>query len=222
MITNTHSVGVVRDAVVAWLISDAVSADIRFALPVVAETFDGILNDVNGFHVKKEHVFEALNGAASGPLAEGNVGGGTGMVCHRFKGGIGASSRKLDAREGGYTVGVLVQANYGDRKDLTIAGVPVGREITDFRPGVGAETGAANREFVAWFFLGDRFSGSPDIPAIDQAAGSFKTHPGSGCPQAGQRQTSAHRWERFRPPRGTRRNSGCPRDPGSAPPGWRK
>jgi len=152
MITNTHSVGVVRDAVVAWLISDAVSADIRFALPVVAETFAGILNDVNGFHVKKEHVFEALNGAASGPLAEGNVGGGTGMVCHRFKGGIGASSRKLDAREGGYTVGVLVQANYGDRKDLTIAGVPVGREITDFRPGVGAETGAANREFGAWFF----------------------------------------------------------------------
>ena len=134
MITNTHSVGVVRDAVVAWLISDLVFADIRFALPVVAETYDGMLSDINGFHVNKEHVFAALNSSASGPVAEGNVGGGTGMVCHRFKGGIGTASRKVNARYGGYTVGVLVQANYGYRATLTIAGVPVGREITDLQP----------------------------------------------------------------------------------------
>jgi L-aminopeptidase/D-esterase-like protein len=105
-----------------------------FSLPVVAETYDGFLNDIDGFHVKKEHVFQALEGAKSGPIAEGNVGGGTGMIAHRFKGGTGTSSRKLDEKTGGYTVGVLVQANYGSRDLLHIAGVPVGKEITDLMP----------------------------------------------------------------------------------------
>ena len=132
MITNTHSVGVVRDAVVEWLVKRDPS--VSWALPVVAETYDGVLNDINGFHVKREHAFEALDTAKSGAVAEGNVGGGTGMRVHQFKGGIGTSSRKLTAEEGGYTVGVLVQANYGKREQLRIAGVPVGREITDLMP----------------------------------------------------------------------------------------
>lgn len=139
MITNTHSVGVVRDAVIEWnarrSTSEGYSGD--FSLPVVAETWDGFLNDINGFHVKKEHVFQAIENAKSGPVAEGNVGGGTGMVTHGFKGGIGTSSRLLGTQEGGYTVGVLVQANYGARDLLRIAGVPVGKEITDLRPAPG-------------------------------------------------------------------------------------
>ena len=131
MITNTHSVGVVRDAVIAWRVKKA-SADEQgywWSLPVVAETWDGYLNDVNGFHVKPEHVFQALDTAHGGPVEEGNVGGGTGMVCHEFKGGIGTSSRVVNLKEGSYTVGVLVQCNYGLRDQLRIAGVPVGREI---------------------------------------------------------------------------------------------
>lgn len=138
MITNTHSVGLVHDAVIDWMHQrksiDPSYARILWSLPVVAETYDGILNDINGFHVKKEHVFEALEGASSGSIAEGNVGGGTGMICHQFKGGIGTSSRRLDEVSGGYTVGVLVQANYGSREFLTIAGAPVGREIPDLMP----------------------------------------------------------------------------------------
>jgi D-aminopeptidase len=100
-----------------------------WSLPVVAETWDGYLNDVNGFHVKPEDAFHALDSAHSGPVEEGNVGGGTGMICNEFKGGIGTASRVLDAKYGGYTVGVLVQCNYGERDQLRIAGVPVGREI---------------------------------------------------------------------------------------------
>jgi L-aminopeptidase/D-esterase-like protein len=134
MITNTHSVGVVRDAVIAWQMKQQGKTFQPWSLPVVAETWDGGLNDVNGFHVKPEHVFQSLDGAKSGTVAEGNVGGGTGMVAHGFKGGTGTSSRKLDARGGGYTVGVLVQANYGRRQNLHIAGVPVGQEITDLLP----------------------------------------------------------------------------------------
>jgi len=138
MITNTHSVGVVRDAVVAWIyeksLCDPALAGTYWSLPVVAETYDGCLNDINGFHVKQDHVFAALNKTSTGPVAEGNVGGGTGMICHQFKGGIGTASRKLEDKNGGYTVGVLVQANHGHRNDLTIAGVPVGREITDLQP----------------------------------------------------------------------------------------
>ena len=135
MITNTHSVGVVRDAVIAWRVKHGPPDEDGYwwSLPVVAETWDGYLNDVNGFHVKPEHVFHALESAHSGPVEEGNVGGGTGMVCNEFKGGIGTASRVLDAKHGGYTVGVLVQCNYGSRDQLRIAGVPVGREIPEQR-----------------------------------------------------------------------------------------
>jgi D-aminopeptidase len=131
MITNTHSVGVVRDAVIAWRVAHGApdATESWWSLPVVAETWDGWLNDTNGFHVKPQHVFQALDGAASGKVAEGSVGGGTGMICNGFKGGIGTSSRKLAAADGGYVLGVLVQCNYGRRPNLRIAGIPVGREI---------------------------------------------------------------------------------------------
>ncbi len=122
MITNTHSVGIVHDAVIEWIVRKGRSFD--WSLPVVAETWDGSLNDINGFHVTKEHAFAAIDGAASGPVAEGNVGGGTGMMCHGFKGGIGTASRRLGTAAGGYTVGVMVQCNYGGRRQLRIAGVP--------------------------------------------------------------------------------------------------
>jgi L-aminopeptidase/D-esterase-like protein len=127
LITNTNSVGVARDAVVSWALRR--NAEFFWILPVVAETFDGLLNDVNGFHVKPEHVFAALDSARGGPVTEGSVGGGTGMLCNGFKGGIGTSSRVVAERAGGYTVGVLVQCNYGSQQGLRIAGVPVGREI---------------------------------------------------------------------------------------------
>ena len=132
MITNTHSVGVVRDAVIQWKVKRG-EADMEgywWSLPVVAETWDGYLNDINGFHVKAEDAIHALDSASSGPVAEGSVGGGTGMICNEFKGGIGTSSRALTAKEGGYSVGVLVQCNYGEREQLRIAGIPVGREIS--------------------------------------------------------------------------------------------
>ena len=135
MITNTHSVGVVRDSYIQWQVKNAhrpstnVFGDSFFSLPIVAETFDGSLNDVNGFHVKPEHVVHALESAASGSVAEGNVGGGTGMVCYGFKGGSGTASRALDGFLEGYTVGVFVQCNCGRRQQLRIAGVPVGLEI---------------------------------------------------------------------------------------------
>jgi D-aminopeptidase len=131
MITNTHSVGVVRDAVIAWRLRHG-KPDVQgysWSLPVVAETWDGFLNDIDGFHVKQEDAWHAIDTAQGGPVAEGNVGGGTGMVCNEFKGGIGTSSRVIDAKYGGYTVGVLTQCNYGRRDQLRIAGVPVGREI---------------------------------------------------------------------------------------------
>jgi L-aminopeptidase/D-esterase-like protein len=145
MITNTHSVGVVRDAVIKWRVRSAPadSSGYWWSLPVVAETYDGYLNDVNGFHVTEAHAFEALDGARGGPVAEGNVGGGTGMVCYGFKGGIGTASRVVKADGVAYTVGVLVQANFGRRTDLRIAGVPVGAELRDDVPyaEVAAERG---------------------------------------------------------------------------------
>ena len=133
MITNTHSVGVVRDAVIQWRVTHGQPDPTGYwwSLPVVAETWDGWLNDINGFHVKPEHALHAIDTASFGPVPEGNVGGGTGMVCNGFKGGIGTASRKLDTKDGGYTVGVLVQCNYGRRPDLRIAGVPVGKEIPE-------------------------------------------------------------------------------------------
>ncbi|HUO14938.1 MAG TPA: P1 family peptidase [Verrucomicrobiae bacterium] len=143
MITNTHSVGVVRDAVIAWKVKHG-SADMEgywWSLPVVAETWDGWLNDINGFHVKPEDAWHALDTAHSGPVEEGNVGGGTGMICNEFKGGTGTSSRVLHAKDGGYTIGVLVQCNYGRRDQLRIAGVPVGKEIPE-HPAYGSDTGS--------------------------------------------------------------------------------
>ena len=130
-LTNTHSVGVVHDAIIAHEVKKFRAEDVDWSLPVAAETYDGWLNDINGFHVKPEHVFAALDRAAGGPVAEGCVGGGTGMNCHEFKGGIGTSSRVVHESIGGWTVGALVQANYGRRALLRIDGVPVGEEISE-------------------------------------------------------------------------------------------
>lgn len=132
LITNTHSVGVARDATIQWMLQH--QPGFRWALPVVAETWDGVLNDINGFHITPAHVLAALNGARGGPVIEGSVGGGTGMICNGFKGGIGTSSRLLAPESGGYTLGVLVQCNYGSRRGLRIAGVPVGKVLVE--PGV--------------------------------------------------------------------------------------
>ncbi len=129
LITNTHSVGTARDASIQWMLDNGY--DFLWTLPVVAETWDGTLNDINGFHVRPEHVFAALDSASSGPVEEGAVGGGTGMICHGFKGGIGTASRTVEIEAGGYTVGVLVQCNYGRQPDLRITGVPVGQELLD-------------------------------------------------------------------------------------------
>ena len=131
LITNTHSVGAVHQAAIEWRVSqgDADSSGYWWSLPVVAETWDGYLNDINGFHVKTEHAKAALENAKDGPVQEGNVGGGTGMICHEFKCGIGTSSRIAKTSDGDFTVGVLVQANYGLRETLRIAGVPVGKHL---------------------------------------------------------------------------------------------
>ena len=143
MITNTHSVGVVRDAVIAWRLKHGPpdKEGYSWSLPVVAETWDGYLNDVNGLHVKPEDAFHALDSAHGGPVEEGNVGGGTGMICNEFKGGIGTSSRVVESKFGGYTVGVLVQCNYGRRPEFRVAGVPVGREIPE-KTVWGSDTGS--------------------------------------------------------------------------------
>jgi L-aminopeptidase/D-esterase-like protein len=131
MITNTHSVGVVRDAAVKWMVGRGWTSD--WHVPVTAETWDGALNDLNGFHVRQEHALAALEAARPGAVTEGSVGGGTGMMCNDFKGGIGTASRRLPADRGGYTVGVLVQCNYGyfARRMLRIAGAPVGQELAE-------------------------------------------------------------------------------------------
>src|SRR5262249_25053637 len=149
MITNTHSVGVVRDAYLAWLVKNNRRPGTNifdggfYTYPIVAETYDGFLNDINGFHVKPEDVAAALEAASAGPVPEGNVGGGTGMVCYGFKGGIGTSSRKV---AGGYTVGVLVQCNCGSRRQLRIGGLPAGQELA--APAPRAAMGPAYREGV--------------------------------------------------------------------------
>ena len=142
LITNTGSVGTVHEAEIAFMNERHPSRDWAF-LPVVGETWDGTLNDVRGQHVKKEHVFAAIEAAKDGAVVEGNVGGGTGMICYGFKGGIGTSSRRVPESAGSYTVGVLVQANFGRRPELTVAGVPVGREIADLTPEINREGGAA-------------------------------------------------------------------------------
>jgi D-aminopeptidase len=162
-ITNTHSVGVVRDAVLKWQVARPGLQP--WGLPVVAETYDGGLNDINGFHVTDAHVLKALDSAAGGLPAEGNVGGGTGMVCHQFKGGIGTASRVLAGSDGGFTVGVLVQCNYGGRPSFSVAGVPVGAEVPDLLPCTTRPSGAANERPC------DRPSGTPrpDAAAADDA-----------------------------------------------------
>ena len=133
MITNTNSVGVVRDAVLKWYVDTDwyMGEEWWYTYPVVAETYDGFLNDIYGFHVKEKNVLEAIDNASGGKIEEGNVGGGTGMMCLGFKGGTGTASRIVKIKDASYTVGVLVQANFGRKKSLTIAGVPVGRELLD-------------------------------------------------------------------------------------------
>lgn len=150
-LTSTHSVGVVHDALIAHEVSQRGGDEVFWGLPVVGETWDGVLNDINGFHVRPEHVAGALADASGGPVIEGSVGGGTGMLCHGFKGGIGTASRVLPAERGGYTVGVLVQANHGRRARLQVDGVPVGRVIGPEEvplpgppPGPGAVGGAGS------------------------------------------------------------------------------
>lgn len=132
MITNTNSVGVVRDAVLKWFVKKGwYKEDFWYTYPVVAETYDGFLNDIYGFHVKESHAFEALENAKSGLIKEGNVGGGTGMMCLGFKGGSGTSSRVVRIQDSIYTLGVFVQANFGRKRNLTIAGIPIGIELKD-------------------------------------------------------------------------------------------
>jgi L-aminopeptidase/D-esterase-like protein len=147
MITNTHSVGVVRDAVIQWRVNHGQPDPTGYwwSLPVVAETWDGWLNDINGFHVKPADVFRAIDSAHGGPVEEGNVGGGTGMICNEFKGGIGTSSRRFESKSVSYTLGVLVQCNYGRRQNLRIAGVPVGREIPEAAAYSSASFGEVDR-----------------------------------------------------------------------------
>jgi L-aminopeptidase/D-esterase-like protein len=132
LITNTHQVGVVRDAAISWMRQQGYAS--LFLVPIVAETYDGMLNDIDGGHVKSEHVFAALDGAGGGPIAEGSVGGGTGMMTCEYKAGTGTASRVLPADQGGYTVGVLVQANYGERRSLRIGGIKLGERLADDRP----------------------------------------------------------------------------------------
>ena len=176
MITNTHSVGVVRDAVLEWMRDrravDELAPGVWWGLPVVAETYDGTLNDINGFHVRPEHAMRAMDAASGGPVAEGNVGGGTGMICNQFKGGIGTASRRV----GDHTVGVLVQCNYGGRTGLRIAGVPVGQEIQDLRPEYGRGSGEADVEDAVSVDGGPGASavtaGAPP-PGTEEALGSI-------------------------------------------------
>ncbi len=146
MITNSHSVGAVHDGATRWMVghyADSWHNNPLWAMPVVSETYDGVLNDINGFHVTRDHALSAIRSAASGPIAEGNVGGGTGMICYEFKGGTGTSSRMLKIDGESFTLGVLVQANHGIRPWLTVAGIPVGEEMSEHRiPGFKAECGS--------------------------------------------------------------------------------
>ena len=169
-ITNTHSVGVVRDAILQWQVTRPGLQP--WGLPVVAETYDGRLNDINGFHVTPDHVRSALDGASAGHVPEGNVGGGTGMVCHGFKGGIGTASRRLPAASGGYTVGVLVQCNYGARRELRVAGVPVGEEIQDLLPCAASRDATLLSHMARCGSGGSAGSGGRLAPSLEEDAGA--------------------------------------------------
>lgn len=148
VLTNTHSVGTAHQAVIAWGRARFPGTS-RYSLPLVAETWDGFLNDINGFHVTPRHVTAALDGARTGPVAEGNVGGGTGMMAYRFKAGTGTASRAVEVDGVRYSLGVLVQANYGRRPELVISGVPVGREIPDRMPETGRPKGRREGSIIA-------------------------------------------------------------------------
>jgi D-aminopeptidase len=148
-LTNTHSVGVVRDALLAEMLATDPGRGSEWSLPVVAETWDGVLNDLNGFHVRREHVHEAFVAAHDGPVEEGGVGSGTGMICHGFKGGIGTASRVLPEADGGHTVGVLVQANHGRRERFAVNGVPVARALSDIPLPGPSESGSDGRAGAA-------------------------------------------------------------------------
>jgi len=170
-ITNTHSVGIVRDAVIEWMVKNR--ENFLWVLPVVAETYDGTLNDINGMHVKREHVFAALDSARGGVIAQGNVGGGTGMMCFGLKGGTGTASRVVPATVGGYTVGVLVQCNFGNRPRFSPLGVPVGRELpATLRPCRAPGVEAAREQFRG---LPECASAgeTPDVPVVPEGAGSI-------------------------------------------------
>lgn len=132
LITNTHSVGIVRDAAIQWMRQRQWPFD--WTVPIVGETYDGLFNDIDGGHIQAQHVFEALDAARSGPMAEGNVGGGAGMITYWYKGGTGTSSRLVAKTDGAYTVGVLVQSNYGTRRQLRIGGIPMGQYLADELP----------------------------------------------------------------------------------------
>tara|TARA_Y100000814_G_scaffold293256_1_gene274074 strand:+ start:104 stop:940 length:837 start_codon:yes stop_codon:yes gene_type:complete len=138
-ITNTHSVGIVRDTLIKWITNNPKFNDSKFSLPLIAETYDGVLNDINGHHVQEQHIFEAISNSNQSSILEGNVGGGTGMICHQFKGGIGTSSREIKINNNTYTVGTLVQANYGKREDLTINGISVGEQLNDQLPEINTQ-----------------------------------------------------------------------------------
>lgn len=178
-ITNTHSVGVVRDAIIGWQVSRGALLQ-PWSLPIVAETYDGWLNDINGFHVKPEHVVAALDDARDGAVVEGNVGGGTGMICYGFKGGIGTASRRLSDDDDAFTVGVLVQANFGARGQLRIDGVPVGRVLA--RESLPSATDAAAAE---------RTTGHESLPPAggDQEGGGGSSYASSAnaLPAAAER-----------------------------------
>ena len=170
-ITNTHSVGVVRDAVIQWMAKHREA--FLWALPVVAETYDGTLNDINGMHVKPEHVFAALDGAKGGPTPQGNVGGGTGMMCFGLKGGTGTASRVTSAQVGGYTVGVLVQCNFGNRTRFSPLGVPVGRDLpATLRPCRAAGVQPSREQFRGLPACGAGSDGS-EKPVVPEGAGSI-------------------------------------------------
>ena len=189
-ITNTHSVGVVRDALIAHAIRHHPAGAEFWSLPVVGETYDGVLNDMNGFHVRAEHLDAALDGASAGPVAEGAVGGGTGMICHEFKGGIGTASRTVTEADGGWSVGALVQANYGSRELLRIDGVPIGEAIP-----------------------------TSDVPSPWDAAMALARAAGTGGAAAAGPAPSSWSWPRTRRSSPTSA-SGWRSGPGSGSPGW--
>ncbi|HSK17870.1 MAG TPA: P1 family peptidase [Longimicrobiales bacterium] len=171
-ITNTHSVGVVRDAVIEWMAEHR--PDFLFALPVVAETYDGTLSDINGMHVQREHVFSALDSAHGGPIAQGNVGGGTGMMCFGLKGGTGTASRVVPETVGGYTVGVLVQCNFGNRLRFAPLGVPVGRELpTTLRPCRAPGVQPTRQQFAGLPECAAADDDARDVQILPEGAGSI-------------------------------------------------